>query len=163
MRQAPKTDLEALYKGFSAWVIVPALRPGTRCDPSGVSVRGRRVGGVRQWDPYQGNLIGGVRSHVEKEENLLGFVLAWATVPVVRPGTRCDPCWVSVRGRMAGGVRRWDSYPGNWVGGVGAHAKRISNCYSLQNAVFWLVATSATLLWQRPPGGKTRYVFHIGI
>ena len=130
MRQAPKTDLEALYKGFSAWVIVPALRPGTRCDPFGVSVRGRWAGGVRQWDPYQGNLIGGVRSHVEKEGNLLGFVLAWATVPVVRPGTRCDPCWVSVRGRMAGGVRRWDSYPGNWVGGVGAHAKRISNCYS---------------------------------
>ena len=104
-------------------MIVPALRPGTRCDPSGVSVRGRWAGGVRQWDPYQGNLIGGVRSHVEKERNLLGFVLAWATVPVVRPGTRCDPCWVSVRGRMAGGVRRWDSYPGNWVGGVGAHAK----------------------------------------
>ena len=30
---------------------------------------------------------------------------------------------------MAGGVRRWDPCPGNWVGGVGAHAKRISNCY----------------------------------
>ena len=98
---------------------------------------------------------------MSRRKNLLVFVLAWATVPVVRPGTRCDPCWVSVRGRMAGGVRRWDSYPGNWVGGVGAHAKRISNCYSLFKAVFWLVATSATLLWQRLPGGDTRYVFHI--
>ena len=83
MRQASKTDLEALYKGFSAWVIVPALRPGTRCDPFGVSVRGRKVGGVRQWDPYQGNLIGGVRSHVEKKELFSVFVLAWASVPAM--------------------------------------------------------------------------------
>ena len=51
---------------------MPALRPGTRYDPFGGSVRGRKVGGVRQGDPYQGNLIGGVRSHVENETNF-GF------------------------------------------------------------------------------------------
>ena len=36
---------------FSARAIVPALRPGTRYDPFGGSVRGRKVGGVRQGDP----------------------------------------------------------------------------------------------------------------
>ena len=28
---------------------------------------------------------------------------------------------------MAGGVRQWDSCPGNWAGGVGAHAKSKSD------------------------------------
>ena len=46
---------------------MPALRPGTRYDPFGGSVRGRKVGGVRQGDPYQGNLIGGVRARAEKK------------------------------------------------------------------------------------------------
>ena len=68
---------------FSAWAIVPALRPGTRYDPFGGSVRGRKVGGVRQGDPYQGNLIGGVRSHVENETLFSDFLLAWATVPAM--------------------------------------------------------------------------------
>ena len=58
-----------------------------------------------------------------KEKVLLIFILAWATVPAVQPGTRRDPFGVSVRGCTAGGVRRWDPCPGNWAGGVGAHAK----------------------------------------
>ena len=68
---------------FSAWAIVPALRPGTRYDPFGGSVRGRKVGGVRQGDPYQGNLIGGVRAHVENETNFRIFF--WR-------GRPCPPC-----------------------------------------------------------------------
>ena len=62
---------------------MPALRPGTRYDPFGGSVRGRKVGGVRQGDPYQGNLIGGVRARGEKEENFRIFFLVWATVPAM--------------------------------------------------------------------------------
>ena len=53
----------------------------------------------------------------------LVLVLAWATVPALRSGTHRDPYGVSVRGRLAGGVRRWDPCQGNWVGGGGAHAK----------------------------------------
>ena len=60
-------------------MIVPALRPGTRCDPFGGSVRGRKVGGVRQGDPYQGNLIGGVRAHVENETNF--WIFFWSGRP----------------------------------------------------------------------------------
>ena len=52
---------------------MPASRPGTRYDPFGGSVRGRKVGGVRPGDPYQGNLIGGVRAHVENGANFRVF------------------------------------------------------------------------------------------
>ena len=68
---------------FSAWVIVPALRPGTRYDPFGGSVRGRKVGGVRQGDPYQGNLIGGVRARAENDMNC--WICFWR-------GRPCLPC-----------------------------------------------------------------------
>ena len=54
------------------------------------------------------------------------YYLAWVTVPAFRPGTRQDPFGVSVRGRLVGGVRQWDPYPGNWVRGVGPHA--INSC-----------------------------------
>ena len=62
---------------------MPALRPGTRYDPFGGSVRGRKVGGVRQGDPYQGNQIGGVRARVE---NGVSFrIRFWC-------GRPCLPC-----------------------------------------------------------------------
>ena len=68
---------------FSARAIVPALRPGTRYDPFGGSVRGRKVGGVRQGDPYQGNLIGGVRARAENDMNCR--ICFWR-------GRPCLPC-----------------------------------------------------------------------
>ena len=32
------------------------------------------------------------------------------TLPAIRPGTRHDPFGESLRGRLAGGVRQWDTY-----------------------------------------------------
>ena len=77
------------------------------------------------------------------------------TVPAIRPGTRHDPFGVSLRGRLAGGVRQWDPYPGNWVRGVGPRAKQYDHVtwavYGIRDGatkasdlfiVFWPMKTS---------------------